>query len=152
MSKQRDKMQQNRCRLCGDRNQTINCIISECYKLAQRQYLMREEWVGKVIHSELYKKFNFGYSDKWYMPRKGVAQNSFGFCDHLISVRRPELVIVKKWTSQIMDFATPVDRRIKLKESEKRDMYLDLTGKKKWNMTVKVIPIGNGTLVHSSKD
>ena len=34
-----DKTQQNsKCRLCGDRDETINHIISECSKLAQREY------------------------------------------------------------------------------------------------------------------
>ena len=34
-----DKMQQNsKCRLCGDRDETINHIIGKCSKLAQREY------------------------------------------------------------------------------------------------------------------
>ena len=34
-----DKTQQNsKCRLCGDKDKTINYIISECSKLAQREY------------------------------------------------------------------------------------------------------------------
>ena len=46
-----DKMQQNgKCRLCGDRDETINHIISECSKLAQKEYKTRHDWVGKVIH------------------------------------------------------------------------------------------------------
>ena len=42
-----------------------------------------------------------------------------------------------------MDFAVPVDHRVKLKVSEKRDKYLDLARelKKLWNMKVTVIPI-----------
>ena len=42
-----------------------------------------------------------------------------------------------------MDFAVPVDHRIKLKESEKKDRYLDLARKLKkiWNMKVTIIPI-----------
>ena len=33
-----DKTQQNsKCRLCGDRDETINHIISECSKLAQKE-------------------------------------------------------------------------------------------------------------------
>ena len=42
-----------------------------------------------------------------------------------------------------MDFAVPADHRIKLKENEKRDRYLDLARelKKLWNMKVTVIPI-----------
>ena len=42
-----------------------------------------------------------------------------------------------------MDFAAPADHRIKLKESEKKDKYLDLARevKKLWNMKVTIIPI-----------
>ena len=46
-----DKTPQNsNCRLCGDRDETINHIISECSKLVQKEYKTRNEWVGKVIH------------------------------------------------------------------------------------------------------
>ena len=42
-----------------------------------------------------------------------------------------------------MDLAVPADYRIKLKESEKKDKYLDLGRelKKVWNMKVTVIQI-----------
>ena len=50
-----DKTQQNsKFRLCGDRDETINHIISECSKLAQKEYKVRHDWVGKVIHGEMY--------------------------------------------------------------------------------------------------
>ena len=46
-----DKTQQNsKCRLCGDRDETINHIISECRKLPQKEYKTSHDWVGKVIH------------------------------------------------------------------------------------------------------
>ena len=49
-----DKTQQNnKCRLCGARDETINHIISECNKLTQREYKARHDWVGKVIHWEI---------------------------------------------------------------------------------------------------
>ena len=46
-----------------------------------------------------------------------------------------------------MDFAVPVDHRIKLKESQKKDKYLNLARelKKLWNMKVTIIPIVIGT-------
>ena len=49
----------------------------------------------------------------------------------------------KKWTCKIVDFAVPADNRIKLKESEKKDKYLDLARelKKLWNTKVTIIPI-----------
>ena len=49
--------------------------------------------------------------------------------DHLISARRPDLIIInkkKKRICKIVDFAVPADHRIKLKECEKKDRYLDL--------------------------
>ena len=45
---------------------------------------------------------------------------------------------------KIVDFAVPADHRIKLKECEKRDKYLDLARelkKKLRNMQVTIIPI-----------
>ena len=63
-----DKTQQNsKCRLCGDRDKTINHIISECSKLAQKEYKCKHDGVGKVIHWEICKKFKFDHTSKWYM-------------------------------------------------------------------------------------
>ena len=50
--------------------------------------------------------------------------------DHLISGRRSDLYNnqqqKKKEICKIVDFAVPADHRIKLKECEKREKYLDL--------------------------
>ena len=67
--------------------------------------------------------------------------------DHLIQARRPDLIIInkeiKKRICKIVDFAVPADHRINLKESEKKDKYLDLARelKKLWNMKVTIVPI-----------
>ena len=65
--------------------------------------------------------------------------------DHLISARRPYLIIItkKKRICKIVNFAVPADHRIKLKECKKRDKYLDLARelKKLWNMKMTIIPI-----------
>ena len=48
--------------------------------------------------------------------------------DHLMSDRRPDLIIInkkKKKSCKIMDFAVPADYGVKLKESEKKDRYLN---------------------------
>ena len=73
-----DKTQQNsKCRLCGDRDATINHIISECSKLTQKEYKARHDWVGKVIHWEICRKFQFDHTNKWYMhnPAPGLEND-----------------------------------------------------------------------------
>ena len=72
-----DKTQQNiKCRLCGDKDKSINHIISECSKLAQKEYKSRYDWVGKAIHREMCKKFKFDHMNKWYMHNpESVLEN-----------------------------------------------------------------------------
>ena len=140
-----DKTKQNcKCRLCGDRDETINHIISECSKLAQREYKARHNWLGK----EMCKKSKFYHANKWYIQNLApLIENDPHYLlwdfdiqtDHLISAERPDLIIINKKKinkiCKIIDFAVPADHRIKLKECEKRDKYLDLARelKKKTN-------------------
>ena len=143
-----DKTQQNsKCRLCSDRDETINHIISECSKLAAKEYKARHDWVGKVIHWEMCRKFQFDHANKWYMhnpppflendSRKHLLDFNIQ-TDPLIPASRPDLIIInkRKRISKIVDFAVPADHRINLKEIEKKDKYLDLASelKKLWNM------------------
>ena len=101
-----DKTQRNnKCRLCGDRDETINHIISECSKLAQKEYKARHDRVGKGIHWEMCKKFKFGHANKWYMHNPApVLENDthklpwdFNIqTDNRISTRRLDLIIINK--------------------------------------------------------
>ena len=131
-----DKTQQNsKCRLCGDRDETINHIISECSKLAQKEYKARHDWIGKVIHWEMCRKFQFDHTNKWNMhnPAPVLENDSHKLLwdfniqtDHLIPARRPDLIIInkRKRICKIVDFAVPADHKINLKESEKKDTYV----------------------------
>ena len=101
-----DKTQQNsKCRLCGDRDETFNHIINECSKLAQKGFKTRHDWVGKVIHWEICKKFKFEHTNKWYMHNLEFVLENYTHkllwdfdihTDHLISARRPNLIIINK--------------------------------------------------------
>ena len=63
-------MQQNcECRLCRQGDETVNRIINKCNKLAQKECKTRHEWVGKVIHGDLYRRLKFDDADKWYMHK-----------------------------------------------------------------------------------
>ena len=101
-----DKTQQiSKCRLCGDTDETINYIITESSKLAQRAYKARHDWVGKVIHWEMCKKSKFDHTNKWYMhnpaPFRENATHKLLWdfniqTDPLIPARRPDLIIINK--------------------------------------------------------
>ena len=99
--------------------------------------------------------FKFDHANKWYMhnPVPVLENNTHKLLcdfdihtDHRISARRPGLIIInkkKKRICKIIDFAVPADHRLKLKECEQKDKYLDLVRelKKLWNMQVTIIPI-----------
>ena len=112
-----DKMQQNsKCRLCGNRDETINHIRSESCKLAQKEYKTEHDWVGRVIHWELCKNFKFDHTNKWYMhnqasvPVNDTHKLLWDFeikTDHLISARRANLIINKKEKLQNCELCCP---------------------------------------------
>ena len=100
------------------------------------------------------KKSKFDHTNKWYMhnPASILENDTHKLLldfdiqtDRLISARRSDEMIInkRKRICKIVDFAVPADHRIKLKECEKKDKYLDLTRelKKLWNMKVTIIPI-----------
>ena len=131
-----DKTQQNsRCWLCDGRDETISHIISEYSKLAQKEYITRHDWMGKVIYREFFKQLKFDHMNKWYMHNlASVLENEthklqWDFkiqTDLLISARRSDITMInkekrkKKKTCRIVNFVVPADYGIKLKESEKK--------------------------------
>ena len=70
--------------------------------------------------------------------------------NHLILARRLNQVMVKKKTRtcRIVEFAVSANHRVKLKETEKKDKYLDFVRevKKLCNIKVTVIPNVTGAL------
>ena len=109
------------------------------------------------------KKFKFDHTNKWHNSASVLENDTHKFLwyldiqtDHLISVRQLDFIIInqkkkkkkKKRTCKFVNFAVPADHRIKLKESEKKDKYLDLARELKtlWNMKVSIIPILIGAL------
>ena len=140
-----DKTQQNSiCRLWSDRDETINHIINECRKLAQKEYKIRHDWVDKVIHWEMCKKLKFDHTNKWYMhnPAPVLWNDTHKLLwhfdihkDHLISARRPDLIrinkIKKKKTCKIVDFTVPDDHILSRKKVKRRISTSSLLGN--WN-------------------
>ena len=105
------------------------------------------------------RKFQFDNINKWYMhnPAPVLENDSHKLLwdfnihtDHLIPARRPGLIIINKTKRicKIVDFAVPADHWINMKESEKKDKYLDQARelKKRWNMKVTIAPIEIGAI------
>ena len=106
-----------------------------------------------MIHWELCKVLKFDHTSKLYIhnPTSVLKNDTHKLLrdfdiqtDHLISTRRPDIIIINKWkkekrkkTCKIVDFAVPADRRVKLKESEKKDKYFDLARELKKKNTKK---------------
>ena len=156
----------SKCRMCRKVDESINHIVSECPKLAQKEYKRRHDWVGKKIHWEVCKEEGFIVNEKWYehLPEP-VLQNEgckilWDFItiqtDYVIEARRPDMIVVEKRNKccKIIDFAITYDSRIEEKEVEKVVKYKDLARelRKLWKMKTMVIPIVIGTFGTVPKD
>ena len=112
-----DKLQQHS--RCSDRDETINHIISECSEFAQKEFKTRHDEASKGIHGELCKKLKFDNATKWYMHNpEFVLENEthkllwvFDIqTDHLISLRRPDLVIINYKKRKLAELWTSLSR------------------------------------------
>ena len=60
-----DKTQESRkCRMCGKVEENVNDVLSECSKLAQKEYKRQHDWFGTKIHWELYRKYGIKVKKK----------------------------------------------------------------------------------------
>ena len=87
------------CRICGDIDEKINHILSECRKLAQKEYKTWHDWVGKVGIMQKKLIVTIGTSGTYttrICPEEWDTQTSRHFLDPLISARCPDLVILNK--------------------------------------------------------
>ena len=94
-----------KCRLCGNKDQTINHIVDKGNKLVQKEHKTRCNWVGKMLLLELCKKLKFDHTIKWYIHKpESVQENNtqkilLDFeipTNHLIPSRRLDLKIILK--------------------------------------------------------
>ena len=54
-------------RLLVEIGETISHIVSECSRLAQRDYKRRHDNVARMVHWKLCEKSNLEKSEKWYL-------------------------------------------------------------------------------------
>ena len=118
------------CRMCGTRNGTISHIVSECGKLAQKEYK----------HWQFCEKLGFSRARLYYEhePESVIENENFNIiwnfiiqCDHVIEARRPDIVVVDKVKKEamIIDVAILGYTRVCDKEREKIETKLADYGK-----------------------
>ena len=101
-----DKTQKNgECRLCGDRDKTVNHIISECNKLAKKgkqdQVRMHEigDPLGIVQEIKIWPCWQMNMHKPEPVLENEVQKILWHFeiqMDHWTPVRRPDLVLINK--------------------------------------------------------
>ena len=154
-----------KCRMCGERDESIIHLIAKCKKLAQKECKQRHDNIARIVHLELCQKFGLIGEVKWYNHKHAsVAENDrvkilWDFkiqTDHVIQHRNPDIVVLYKNERKchLIDMVVPGDKRIELKEQEKIDNYTELRQevKKIWNLSqVVVVPVVTGALGVTSK-
>jgi Reverse transcriptase (RNA-dependent DNA polymerase) len=148
-----------KCRLCGEKDETVEHLVSACSKLAQTEYKARHDKVAALLHWRLCKKFDIPVEKDWYRHKtQSVVENPYvkilwDFSmqtDKVIQARRPDIVVLDKvkGSVQIIDIAVPADRNVIQKEEEKVMKYQDLRMElaRLWKKKVRVIPVVVGAL------
>ena len=148
------------CRLCGEKGEHVTHLISECKKLAQKEYKRRHDNVARIVHWKLCGLYQLERAGKCYehQPNGVIGLDEVKIlwdfnilCDSLIECRRPDIVVVlkKKKECKIIYIAVPRDSRVGEKELEKMEKYDDLKReiKRMWTMRkIEIIPIVVGAL------
>ena len=152
-------------RMCSVRGETVQHIICECKKLAQREYKRRHDTVAKLVHWKLCEKHNLERKEKWYehCPEGVVEDDDVKLiwdiniqCDNVIEARRPDLILVDKKAKScfIINVAILGDCKIREKEIEEIEKYQNLKRELKrfWSLKkVEVVPVVVGALGCISK-
>ena len=64
------------CRPCKKADQSKDHDVSDCSKLAQKEYKKRHDNLGKIVHWKLARKCNFEAWDKcWEHEPESVLEN-----------------------------------------------------------------------------
>ena len=155
----------DKCRVCKSKPETIDHIVAGCSLLAPTEYLKRHNEIGKYLHWNVCRTNNIKVTEKWYNHEpETVTENDrctilwdFGInTDRRIPANRPDIIIKDKMEKKcyLIDMSVPGDSNVIAKEYEKRSKYKDLEIEiqRMWKMKTTVLPIVVGALGTMSKD
>jgi hypothetical protein len=145
---------ESKCRLCKQREESIDHLTSGCPILAKNEYLMRHHKVCSHLYYSIYKALGIENTDKWYthLPKPvceegdvTVLWNQALHTDREVTANRPDITIKnkKEKTCTLIDVAIPADRNFVQKEAEKRLKYksLCIEIQRMWNLKCTIIPV-----------
>ena len=131
-------MVQSICRVCGAADETVAHIVSECSKLAQKEYKqVRHDNVANMLHWKLCEKWGFSKAEKWYInkPEKVFeSENCKILWDFPIQTEKtlehnqPNITVIDKKSKKctLIDPAYPLDTSIEKKEEIKCTNHSEL--------------------------
>ena len=115
------------CRMCNEKGESVSHLVSECSKLAQRDYKRRHDNVARIIYWDLCRLYEPDRADKWFehQPSSVLETDRTKLLwdfniqfHHIIEARRPDMAIVEKEEGcKIIDIAIG-DSRVAEKERE----------------------------------
>jgi hypothetical protein len=147
----------SKCRLCKEKEETVDHLVSACSKIAQTDYKERHNKVASMLHWNLCKKYNIPAADKWWEHKveKVLQQDDVKILwdfkiqtDKHLAHNIPDITVVEKKQVWLIDVAIPGDSRIQQKEVEKITKYQDLKieVERLWQKKAAVVPVVIGAL------
>ena len=155
--------QDKRCRVCYERDETIEHLVAGCKVLANNEYLSRHNRALMIMavawakEYELVSKGTIWYSERW--EQGTVMENDKGklvwdFEFHLrktTTAKRPDLILKDKEKKKIWicDMACPQQRNIQAKRLDKLTKYRQLayvTRERRLGYEIMVVPLIIGAL------
>ena len=147
----------SKCRLCKEKEETVDHLVSTCSKIAQTDYKERHNKVASMLHWNLCKKYHLPAADKWWEHKiEKVLQNNeakilWDFkiqTDKHLAHNIPDITVVEKKQIWLVDVAIPGESRIQQKEVEKITKYQDLKieVERLWERKATVVPVVIGAL------
>ena len=158
-SKIEKSMDNSKCRLCNQYEETMDHIISGCSKIAHTDYKYRHNKVAAMLHWNLCQNYGIPVARKWWehKPEKVMESNDKKFkilwdfkiqTDKKLEHNTPDITVVEEKMIKLIDVAIPGDSRIEEKEIEKIEKYQDLRieVQRLWEKKAVVIPVVVGAL------